>query len=99
MNEKIYGAIMAAVDEVNAILPLGMQLSKDAEAVIFGKGGKLDSLGLVNFVMAVEDKLSEQGWNVSLTDARAMSQSRSPFRSIQALSAFIADSIREQATA
>jgi len=91
MNEQIQNAIVAALNDVNQILPPSMQLSSDPDAVIFGKGGKLDSLGLVNFVMAVEEQLMQCGWKVTLTDDRAMSQSRSPFRSIRALAGFIAE--------
>lgn len=96
-EQRITSAILSAVDEVNAISPPNMQLSKDLDAVIFGKGGRLDSLALVNFVLAVEDKLLEEGWKVSLTDERAMSQSRSPFRSIHALTSFVIASVWPQA--
>jgi acyl carrier protein len=99
MNEQIQGAILSAIEEVNEILPPEMRLSSEPEAVIFGKGGKLDSLGLVNFVLAVEERLAQHGWRVSLTDERAMSQNHSPFRSIQALTSFVAEAAREQGTA
>jgi len=99
MNEAIQSAIHAAIDEVNAILPPDMHLSRQPDAVIFGKGGKLDSLGLVNFVLAVEEKLEQRGCKVSLTDERAMSQARSPFRSIDTLTAFISEAAGEHGTA
>lgn len=88
-SERIRTAIFEAVDEVNLTLPDGMRLERNADAVIFGRGGKLDSLGLVNFVLAVEEKLSVLGLDVSLTDERAMSRTRSPFRSIKTLSEFV----------
>ena len=91
MHDEIQSAILSTIKEVNEILPAEMRLSSDPEAVIFGKGGKLDSLGLVNLVLALEERLSERGWKVSLTDERAMSQHRSPFRSIQALTSFVAE--------
>jgi acyl carrier protein len=91
MHDQIQSAILSAIKEVNEILPPEMRLSNDPEAVIFGKGGKLDSLGLVNLVLAVEERLAERGWKVSLTDERAMSQNRSPFRSIEALTSFVAE--------
>lgn len=96
MNDQIQRAILSAIEEVNEILPPEMRLSSDPEAVIFGKGGKLDSLGLVNLVLAVEERLADRGWKVSLTDERAMSQNRSPFRSIQALTSFVAETALPQ---
>jgi acyl carrier protein len=95
-SERIESAILEAVDEVNLTLPDAMQLERAADAVIFGRGGKLDSLGLVNFVLAVEEKLAALGMNVSLTDQRAMSRTRSPFRSVKALSAFVEEIARER---
>ena len=97
MTERIEKAIFEALDEVNLTLPDGMQLEGSAEAVIFGRGGKLDSLGLVNLILAVEEKLSAQGVNVSLTDERAMSRTRSPFRSVKALGLFIEEILQERA--
>ncbi len=99
MKAKIRAAILSAIDEVNPILPPAMQLSHDPDAAIFGKGGKLDSLGLVNFVLTVEEKLLVQGWPVTLTDERAMSQHRSPFRSIESLSSFVYEVLQERGTA
>jgi acyl carrier protein len=99
MSEHIQNAVVSAVQDVNAILPVHMQLSSDPDAVIFGKGGRLDSLGLVNLVLAVEEKLEQVGLKISLTDERAMSQNRSPFRSIQSLTTFISELVREQGRA
>lgn len=99
MSEQIQNAIVAAVQEVNLTLPVHMQLSSDPEAVIFGKGGALDSLGLVNLVLAVEERLERAGVKISLTDERAMSQHRSPFRSIQSLTNFVAEVAKEQGRA
>lgn len=95
-SERIESAIFDALEEVNLTLPESMQLERSADSVIFGRGGKLDSLGLVNFVLAVEEKLSTLGLNVSLTDQRAMSRTRSPFRSVKTLSAFVEEITKER---
>lgn len=60
------------------------------ESLLYGEGGPLDSMSLVNLVADLEDALSEKyGANISLADERAMSAKRSPFRSIADLSAAI----------
>src|SRR4029079_11772753 len=53
--EQIY----AALDAVNSQLPPSRRLSRTPETVIVGPGGALDSLGLVNFVLAVEEKMGD----------------------------------------
>lgn len=65
------------------------------ETRLFGLGGVLDSLGLVSVVVELEQRLSDlEGREVSLMNDRAMSQSRSPFRTVRTL----ADYAQEQLT-
>ncbi len=57
-----------------------------ADTVLFGPSGILDSIGLVSVIVEIEQKLSDRaGRDVSLMDDRAMSQARSPFRTVQSL--------------
>ena len=82
--------IFTTVDEVNQLLPPGQQLKKSVDTVIFGGEGRLDSLGLVTFIVAVEQKIAETfGTSLTLADEKAMSQKNSPFRSIGALAGYI----------
>ncbi len=56
------------------------------DTVLFGRDGLLDSIGLVSFILDVEENLRMQsGISITLADERAMSQSRSPFRSVSNL--------------
>lgn len=58
--------------------------------VIFGPGGNLDSLGLVNYLADLEYRLAEEfGREVVLASEQAMSRSRSPFRDVSALTEYI----------
>jgi hypothetical protein len=67
-----------------------------ANPVIFGPGGALDSLGLVNFLADLEYRLAEQhGREVVLASERAMSRSRSPFRDVDTLTAYVLELLRE----
>ena len=60
--------------------------SLSAETVLFGPSGLLDSMGLVSVVVELEQKLSDHaGREVSLMDDRALSQARSPFRTVGSL--------------
>lgn len=49
--EIIYGAI----DEVNALSTPDKALVKAPQTVVFGDGGVLDSLGLLNLLVALQD--------------------------------------------
>lgn len=68
------------------------------ETRLIGQGAILDSLGLVSLIVEVEQRLSDElGIHLILADERAMSQKRSPFRSIGALADYIYDLMVGQA--
>jgi len=57
---------------------------------LFGPSSVLDSLTLVSLIVDVEQKLAEEyGINVAIADERAMSQDKSPFRTIGTLAGYI----------
>ena len=85
----IESVILAAIDIVNQSRLPTEQLAMHPEASIFGDGSPLDSLGLVSLLIEIEDQLAARGWPVSLSDERAMSQKRSPFRDVPSLVAYI----------
>lgn len=60
------------------------------EIRLFGPGAELDSLGLVTLLLDVEQQVNDQlGVSISLMDERAMSQNKSPFRTIGTLADYI----------
>jgi hypothetical protein len=72
-------------------LPAGM-----AGEIIFGPGGALDSLGLVNFLADLEYRIAEvYGRDVVLASERAMSRGHSPFRDVTALSHYVVELLGE----
>jgi acyl carrier protein len=57
---------------------------------LFGPAGLLDSFGLVSVVLDVEQQVNDRlNRSLALTDDRAMSQKRSPFRTIGSLADYI----------
>ena len=89
-REKIIQLVLSAVDEINEQLPHGKKLGTSIDTVLFGKSGQLDSLGLVNLIIATEQILQEKlEVTVTLADQRAMSQKSSPFRTIGTLADYI----------
>lgn len=85
-------AIYSAIEDVNASLPADRQIAQQPDAVLFGKDGKLDSLGLVNLIVGVEGAVQRKfGVTVVLANERAMSQRQSPFRSVDSLAKFVVE--------
>jgi hypothetical protein len=85
----IEAVILAAIDIVNQSRLPNEQLAMHSQASIFGDGSPLDSLGLVSLLIEIEDQLAARGWPVNLSDERAMSRKRSPFRDVPSLVAYI----------
>ena len=81
--------ILDAMRLANLARESAAQLEVSAEAPIFGPDSALDSLGLVALLLDIEDGLRAVGCEVVLSDERAMSQKRSPFRNVPALAAYI----------
>ena len=75
-----------------------MDVSAIDEATrLFGAGGLLDSLGLVTVVLDVEQEVNARlSTSITVADDRAMSQSRSPFRTVGSLADYITMLTREQ---
>ena len=97
MKSKVLDAVFYAIEEVNQQLPKEQQLDKSTDVVIFGVSGRLDSLGLVTLIVAIEQRIEEEfGVTITLTDEGAMSQTDSPFRTIGALADYIALLLKEK---
>ncbi len=82
--------LFSAIDELNEIRPPGQTVEKSPDTVLFGEGGTLDSIGLVSFIVAAEQKIAQEtGITITLADERAMSRKNSPFRTVSALANYI----------
>jgi acyl carrier protein len=91
LQARIEAAVVAAVEELNPSLEEPVDLARGADAPLYGDDGPLDSLALVTLTSEVEQRLEDElGVVVTLTDERAFSQAKSPFRSVGALAAFAA---------
>ncbi len=77
--------------------PKRASVTIDETTRLFGTQGLFDSVGLVSVLLDVEQQINDQ-WGVSITiaDDRAMSQSRSPFRTISSLTDYVLTLIQEQ---
>ena len=94
-DEAIREVVFQAMRATNEARDADSQLAVSADAPIFGPDSSLDSLGLVGLLLDVEEGLQAIGCNVVLSDERAVSQKRSPFRNVPSLVSYIGTLARE----
>lgn len=64
---------------------------------LIGRRSILDSLSLVSLIVDIEQKLNEKyGTSITIADERAMSQEKSPFRTIETLAKYVQLLVKEQ---
>ncbi len=82
--------IFDTIDEMNLDLELSEKIEKKEDTVIFGIESALDSIGLVNFITIIEQKIEEEtGRFITIADERAMSMKDSPFKTVGTLKEYI----------
>lgn len=90
-REDVVASILRAIDAYNAAgHEPQLDKSRGDQTPLYGPDGLLDSVGLVEFIMDVEDALrADCGLSITLADQRALSQRSSPFRSVSALADYV----------
>lgn len=82
--------VQQCAQELNPDLETPIAVEQGEEAPLYGRDGVLDSLALVSFILMVEERAADQfGHAVTLTSDRALSQFRSPFRTIGTLTDYV----------
>ncbi len=77
-----------AIQEMNESGEYAIQLNNDE--VLFGAESTLDSMGLVNLITIIEEKIEEKtGDYLSIADENAMSLTESPFKTVGTLKKYI----------
>ena len=94
-DEAILAVVMEAMRATNAARPAASALVISPVAALFGPGSPLDSLDLLTLLLDIEEDMQRAGCPIRLSDDRAMSQTRSPFRSVTSLVEYIGRIARE----
>ena len=93
----ILEAVLHAIDDLNRQLPATNQIERSAAARLTGVGGKLDSLGLINLIVAVERSIEDTlGNSVSLTGENTIGDSEKVFSSVGSLAEHVAELLKEK---
>src|SRR5580765_3229244 len=58
-RQQVERIVFRAIDSVNEVLLEENALPKDGSAILVGAGAYLDSMGFINFIVALEDELAE----------------------------------------
>jgi len=90
MSKTLETILYPAVDAVRDTVERGDELKKSATAPLYGDGAPLNSLGLVSFVIEVEERVATAtGKTVRLVTPAAMSRKHSPFRTLGSLAEYV----------
>ncbi len=90
-------ALYAVLDELNLDLAEDKQLVMAPDTHLFGGDDGLESIDLVRLIVLYEIKIAAAtDRNISISDDRAMSDSRSHFSTVGGLAAYAAQLIAEE---
>lgn len=85
--DRVVRILFEVVDELNKQLPKQERLERSLDTALSGSSGRLDSLGLINFIIMAEQKLgAEFGTQISLTGEAATSEGQEAFATLKTLS-------------
>ena len=93
---RIADLVLATVASTNQARAEGKKLEESATAPIFGANSPLDSLGLVGLLIDIEEAFAADGHSIVLSDEKALSQRRSPYRDVPSLVDYIERLLSEQ---
>jgi len=91
------------IDSLDEILSLMEEKDRpqienlDESTYLLGHRAVVDSLGLVSLIVDIEQKISDDyGISLIIADKRAMSQEKSPFRTVGTLADYVSLLIKEE---
>jgi acyl carrier protein len=88
-RSQIEQMVFDALEAVNQSLVDEEQIEISPDAKLYGKGGQMGSMTLVALLLDIEEALQDEGVHVALSDEKAMSQYKSPFRDVPSLVNYI----------
>lgn len=96
-QQEIIDVIYKAIDEVNEQQDDdALKIEKTLATEIFGQKGTLDSLGLVNFIVVLQEIVADEfDVEIMLADERTLCQENCPFRTVEVLADYILELIEE----
>ena len=99
-KQEITAIVINQVEQLNETFSEVQKITVNENTVLFGNGSSIDSLSLVSVIVDLEMLFSDEyGFDISLTDDRAMTREISPFDSVTSLVDYIFEIINEKQNA
>ncbi len=90
MKEIVLRFIYEAIDETNEMLDDDRKILKSLDTKLYGTGSHLDSIELVNLIVAVEQKIEEFFQKeITLADERIMQMTHNPFSNVERFAEYV----------
>lgn len=90
--DGVLQVIYESISYLNVQLPQERRIEPSLSTVLFGAGGKLDSLGLANFIVIAEQKLEESfAFRIDLTEDDPFSPATGHFRTVHSLATYVSE--------
>jgi acyl carrier protein len=95
LNNQIKNIVYEAVDELNKMLLPEQRLEKIPNTILLGDGAKIDSMAVVSFIVALEEKINDTfAVELTLADEGALVIETSPFRTLGILVNYLEDILK-----
>ena len=95
-REEVLDIVYRVMDELNEEHASESRLPLSKDTVIFGSESNLDSLGLVNLIVGIEQGILEElDLEIIIVSDKAMSRKRSPFRTVGSLVDYIVELVEQ----
>lgn len=96
-DKKLIDVIFEAIDETNELLPKEQQIEKSLKFRLIDGPKKLDSLNLVNLIVAIETKIEENfNMTMSLIDGLGKSGGDEVFKTVGSLVKYVGTTLGEE---
>tara|TARA_B100001093_G_C26723523_1_gene968883 strand:+ start:200 stop:505 length:306 start_codon:yes stop_codon:yes gene_type:complete len=83
---EIEALVLKSVSQLAEDFEISALKNPRLDSPLYGEGGALDSMALVNLIADIEEAVAESyKANIVLADDKAMSAQRSPFRNVDSL--------------
>lgn len=94
-SDRVMKTILETIDEFNEEHPEDQRIHSPG-GVLFGDSGQLDSVGLLNLIVATEEAIEDEfGTQITLADEQAMAQDANPFETAASLAEYVVKRLEE----
>ncbi|MBL9201283.1 MAG: acyl carrier protein [Opitutaceae bacterium] len=96
-REDILAVVRDAVAEINELRSAAEQIGSAEETVLLGESGGLDSLGVINLVSAIEERLAKRyGVAITIPAGGETTGQGDPWRNVGALTDFLWELVKSR---